>query len=217
MALQDHIHSPRPRLDITQDLIDEATRQDSGHCVIADAIKSLVKGASNVSVDLATIRWTDREAGVRYVYLTPIPAQQLLLSFDYGMPIEPQQIRMGFAAQVVEVTAKNKVDKAKAVDRRATLEAKEAAGEALTQAEARSLRSSRAAEAARAGRTTAELPTSEGSPELHYVGDSAKRTIKVGGRAPGTAVLRHGQGRRRVYGLRAAGVPNGMPRPPMAD
>jgi hypothetical protein len=57
--------------------------------MIADAVYAAVPGAKSVSVDLATIRWTDPEKGVRYTYLTPRPAQLALLDFDEGRKIEP--------------------------------------------------------------------------------------------------------------------------------
>jgi hypothetical protein len=45
--------------------------------------------ASFVSVDLQTIRWTDKKKGRRYIYLTPRVAQVALVKFDQGMHTEP--------------------------------------------------------------------------------------------------------------------------------
>ena len=87
--------SPRPKLTITQEAIDRAVTEDSGHCVIAEAIREQVPEASAVSVDLQAVRWTDRKKGLRYVYFTPPYAQDLLLAFDLGMTIKPQTIKMG--------------------------------------------------------------------------------------------------------------------------
>lgn len=85
-------HTPRaPRLvvDITKELIDSATAKDSNHCMIADAIKIMRPDATGVSVDLATIRFTDRKKALRYTYLTPRIAQAALVNFDQARPPEP--------------------------------------------------------------------------------------------------------------------------------
>lgn len=81
--------SPNLIIDVQQNDIDTATPQNSGHCMIADAIKRQVPEAHAVSVDLHTIRWTDKKKAIRYEYLTPRPAQIGLLQFDAGDPVEP--------------------------------------------------------------------------------------------------------------------------------
>lgn len=205
------IHSPRPRVEITQELIDRAIPKDSGHCVIADAITAQVPGASSVSVDLQSVRYTDRAAGVRYIWLTPTQAQDLLLAFDYGAPIEPQTIRFGGAAQIVEVKASGRAKAADSATRRQTLEAKAAAGDDLTGSEKRSLATFRAHEARMGGNHVEDRPMSQTSPKAEPVGGASKRVIKVGGKAPGPAVLAHARGRRRQYGMRRAGTPTGVP------
>lgn len=86
--------SPRLDIPITQDVIDSAQRRDSSHCMIADAIQAAVPNARFISVDLATIRFSDLVAGKRYIYLTPRPAQEALLDFDQGKKSEPFAIRL---------------------------------------------------------------------------------------------------------------------------
>lgn len=81
--------SPRLTLDVTRELIDQAKPRDSGHCMLADAVAAAAPNARFISVDLATIRFSDPVAGIRYVYLTPRLAQDALLKFDQGEPIEP--------------------------------------------------------------------------------------------------------------------------------
>lgn len=80
---------PRVSCDVTQDIINAAIPRNSGHCVIADAVKEAVPEARGVSVDLQTIRWTDNEKQRRYIYLTPRVAQVALVKFDQGIPPEP--------------------------------------------------------------------------------------------------------------------------------
>lgn len=91
-----------PKLDfmVTPDVIETAIPKDSGHCMIADALKAAIPTARNVSVDLATIRFTDPKTGRRYIYLTPYPAQQALLDFDQGVPPEPFTVKT-HAAQII--------------------------------------------------------------------------------------------------------------------
>ena len=60
------------RVSVTRDVIDKAERRDSSHCMIADAIRASIPDAQNVSVDLATIRWSEPKKGVRLMYLTPV-------------------------------------------------------------------------------------------------------------------------------------------------
>jgi hypothetical protein len=53
-------------------------------------------------VDLATIRWTDKEKGLRYIYLTPLPAQQLIVAFDQGQKPAPLSFDLRKAAQITK-------------------------------------------------------------------------------------------------------------------
>jgi hypothetical protein len=89
--------APRVTIVVTQKEIDEALPRDSGHCMIADAVKATVPSAKNVSVDLQTIRWTDHTKGLRYTYLTPRVGQVALVKFDQGIPPVPFsfQLRKG--------------------------------------------------------------------------------------------------------------------------
>lgn len=80
---------PKLRVEITKEIIDEATRRDSNHCMIADAIKSIRPDATGIAVDLATIRFTDRKKAARFTFLTPRIAQAALVNFDQGRPPEP--------------------------------------------------------------------------------------------------------------------------------
>ena len=90
-------------LEVTREMIAEGKKKDSSHCVVAEAIKAAVPTAANVSVDLATIRFSDRKRGKRYVYLTPAVAQQALIDFDQGRKLVPFTFRMRMA-QVTQIT-----------------------------------------------------------------------------------------------------------------
>ena len=79
--------SPRILVHITQQAIEEANRIKSNHCMIVEAIKKQYPEAKSVSVDLQTIRFTDKKKGLRYVYLTPRNAQDALVRWDRGIAI----------------------------------------------------------------------------------------------------------------------------------
>jgi hypothetical protein len=79
---------------ITQEDVNNATPRDSGHCMIADAVRECLPNAIRVMVDLQCTRWTDSEKGVRHIALTPAKAQQALVDFDQGIPIEPFTITL---------------------------------------------------------------------------------------------------------------------------
>src|SRR5215510_473199 len=98
------VRIPRPRFQITQDIIDNACRQDSRHCMIAEAVKKQIPNATKVIVDIATIRFTDQKKGFRYIYLTPPIAQKALVDFDDGISIAPFSFRVK-TAQVTSIVA----------------------------------------------------------------------------------------------------------------
>lgn len=86
--------SPIVKIDVTQDIIDDSCRRDSSHCMIAEALRQQLPTATYISVDLATIRFSDPEAGRRYIYLTPRRAQEEILNFDQGEKSEPFSFRL---------------------------------------------------------------------------------------------------------------------------
>ena len=86
--------SPRITVKVTQDLIDVSSQRDSSHCMIADAVAKTIPNARYISVDLATIRFTDMTAGIRYIYLTPRHAQEALIAFDQGEKVEPFSLQL---------------------------------------------------------------------------------------------------------------------------
>lgn len=100
--------SPTLELDITPEQHERAVESASGGCLIADAIKSQYPELTGVTVDMATIRVTDRKKGQRYVYLTPPVAQHLLLSFDQGWPQSADHVTIKRAVKVSPITRNRK-------------------------------------------------------------------------------------------------------------
>ena len=129
--------SPTLTLRITQEQHDHAIQSASGGCLIADAIRSQYPHLTKVSVDMATIRVSDRKEGVRYTYLTPPLAQHLLLSFDQGWPNPTDEVVIRRAVHISPITRTPSMlrrDAKVRADRISELEAKEA-GEGLTKSE----------------------------------------------------------------------------------
>lgn len=87
-------HPPKLAVFITQEAIERAKRRDSGHCMIAEAIREKLPDASYVAVDLQTIRFTRMKNQKRYVYLTPRIAQLALIAFDQGRDPLPFGFRL---------------------------------------------------------------------------------------------------------------------------
>ena len=55
---------PQITLDVTSDIISASRPRDSRHCMIAEALRTAYPAASKISVDLATIRFTDKKKGL---------------------------------------------------------------------------------------------------------------------------------------------------------
>jgi hypothetical protein len=77
------------KVNVTSELIEDAIQRDSGHCMIAEAIKHKLPEASAVSVDIQTIRYSLRGQRSRFFFLTPRKVQETIISFDQGDLIEP--------------------------------------------------------------------------------------------------------------------------------
>lgn len=92
--------------EVSQEVIDDAQQRSSSHCMIAEAIRRDYPDAANISVDLQTIRLTDRKRKKRYVWLTPPLAQRALINFDQGLPAEPFTVVSSNPAQVYDAAVK---------------------------------------------------------------------------------------------------------------
>jgi hypothetical protein len=138
--------SPVLELEITKDHYGRAIRAASGGCLFAEDITTKYPQLSNVDVDVATIRATDRAAGVRYIYLTPRGVGDFLLHFDQGWAEDEKSLPRKFiirkAVRILPIIRNPADIKAKAERRKirlAELEAKEQSGEELTREEKGSL------------------------------------------------------------------------------
>jgi hypothetical protein len=196
--------SPTLVLKITPEQHERAVKSDSGGCLIADAIKDQYPQLTGITVDMATIRVSDRQAGMRYTYLTPPIAQHLLLAFDQGWPQPADELVVKRAVKITPIMRpkggpRSRVAVAARREARiAELEAKLAAGEQLDAGETRALGRMRHAKPA------PDRPSTRGAPDIKI--DSTRGAIVYGGNPvpqgkPHPNLLR---GRDRHFGAKLA-------------
>jgi hypothetical protein len=85
---------PKSKIHVSDEIIAKACQGNKRYCMIAEAIRTQVKGATAISVDLMTIRYSNLEKGLRYIFHTPRTAQIALMNFDGGNPISPFSFRL---------------------------------------------------------------------------------------------------------------------------
>lgn len=74
-------------LNITQKIIDDAMEKDSGHCMIAQALRRRGAHSTRVTAEAATFNMSD---GMRYTYPLPPKAVAKLIAFDQNKAsVEP--------------------------------------------------------------------------------------------------------------------------------
>ena len=82
---------PQPRkrysIEISEEDIAKAKQNDSYMCVVAQAIARTISDATQIHVDVQTIRFSTN--GDRLVYLTPYAVQGYIVAFDAGDEIQP--------------------------------------------------------------------------------------------------------------------------------
>lgn len=77
------------KIHVTPARIDESTRRNSGHCMIADSLKDAIPDAQFILVDVQSIRYSIPGRQVRYLHLTPLKAQRAIIAFDRGKKVAP--------------------------------------------------------------------------------------------------------------------------------
>lgn len=129
---------------LTEEIYNRAIEANSGSCVVAEAIQQAYPKLSKPSVNAATIRVTDQEAGKRYIFLTPPSIVETLLFFDQGWKEDklPKRLRARDLIRVVPITRSPSSLQAAAEQRArrlVELESKLMRGEKLSGEEKRSL------------------------------------------------------------------------------
>lgn len=77
----------RYSIEVTEEDIEKAKRNDSYMCVVAQALARTIPEAHHIEVDSQSIRFT--RGPRRFVYLTPYAVQGYVVAFDAGEAIEP--------------------------------------------------------------------------------------------------------------------------------
>jgi hypothetical protein len=203
--------SRRVDVEVTDDVIDLSTQADSSHCMIADAVRKAVPGATGISVDLQTIRFSDPKKRMRYVYLTPRIAQLALVDFDAGKKPEPFRFRLD-RAHITAMKSKNDPvlhpEKARMTPARTAAIQKARA----TRAQESSTVQERRNEVKRGERAAANAERLRGAAQLTDHGQAEHVPSVVGGSTPPIGALHSGStgrkrstapSRRRQFGLRA--------------
>jgi hypothetical protein len=105
----------RWNIEVGEEDIAKAHKNDSYKCVVAQSIARTIPDASNIDVDIQSIRFTRQ--GERFVYLTPYAVQGYVVAFDAGEEItsfafqlrDPRKVarrRQTEAGRVITRTAK---------------------------------------------------------------------------------------------------------------
>lgn len=193
--------SPQLTLEILPEHREQAIKSSSGGCLVADAIKRQYPQFSAVSVDMATIRFTDRKRGERYTYLTPESAKLAILSFDQGWDYTPEgTITVRSAVKITPIRSSGpgqaKQRAAARAKKLATLEAKDANGEELTTIERRVLTQ------LRNPKPKAERPTSFGPSEIGENRETRRPVVRGGDQIPLSNNPNDLRGHNRHFGAR---------------
>jgi hypothetical protein len=85
---------PSGDIQVTAEIIKNACQMNNRRCMIADAIRRQIPGATSIAVDLMTIRYSIPERGLRYIFSTPRKAQIALMHFDRGRCPVPFKFRL---------------------------------------------------------------------------------------------------------------------------
>jgi hypothetical protein len=198
--------SPTIKVQITEEARERAIQSNSGGCLIADGIREQYPQFSRIAVDMATIRMTDREKGVRYTYLTPPLAQHCLLAFDQGWRNPVEEVVIKKAVQILPVMAEGPGQKKQRAEHRlerlSSLQMKEAAGEPLDKTEKMILTKSRMEP-----KPPRERPTARGPREIKVVEGGSSHGVVIRGGEPipqGPAHPNLLRGRDRHFGAKLA-------------
>ena len=102
--------SPKLVITVTQEIINTAERASSRYCMVSAAVAAVVPYAVNIDSDLATIRFTDPDKGLRYAYQTPLYVRDAIYAFDRGEHVPPFSFHLRGAGGWVVAAHKRKND-----------------------------------------------------------------------------------------------------------
>lgn len=190
---------------VTEEVIAKSVQRDSSHCMIADAVRESIPDVIRVSVDLQTIRFTNRKTHKRYVYLTPRRAQVELIRFDQGLEPEPFSMVLQ-RPQIIEIPRRspNRDSKEQREAKAAEEIVSDEAALAVADEEESTSIEEGAVETVEAEKPKAGRPKGSKARNAAQIKDANPnaRPYRTGGRTPPTAVLSDTKGRIREFGLK---------------
>lgn len=77
--------APHLTVEVTAKRINEGAKRNSNHCMVAESVKDARPDLRYISVDVQTIRATNRKKKERYIWLTPRSVQEMIINFDRGV------------------------------------------------------------------------------------------------------------------------------------
>jgi hypothetical protein len=96
-------------IKVTQEIIETAIPTESGHCMVSDGVRPVAmlagmrigKSKNAILTDIQTIRLTDLNTRIRYIWFTPRWVAERILQFDKGVKPEPFTFRLGRPVQII--------------------------------------------------------------------------------------------------------------------
>jgi hypothetical protein len=71
-------------VEVTEEHIREGLEKNSSHCIVAMAIGAALPHCRHISIDLQSCRLTDPKKRLRYTFLTPHAAREIVINTDQG-------------------------------------------------------------------------------------------------------------------------------------
>ena len=102
--------APRPQISVTAKHYEQGIKQSSSHCAIELAFQEQAPWARNILVDTQTIRASDPENGLRYIWYTPNIVTSAIIAWDYGVVPAPFSFRLR-GAQIISMRTRSGRDR----------------------------------------------------------------------------------------------------------
>jgi hypothetical protein len=99
---------PKIEVIVDQTTLENSKRRNSQHCWIAESIKIACPGVRSAEVDLQTIRFSDAEKRLRYIYLTPRVCQEAIIEYDSGELPQPFTFKLNKPVQITRIKPASK-------------------------------------------------------------------------------------------------------------
>jgi hypothetical protein len=95
-------------VEVIEEHIAKALERCSSHCIVAMAVASALPHARHISVDLQSIRFTDPKKQLRYTFLTPHLARDIVIGFDQGERDKLKPVRFSMKPAIIAQSGKKR-------------------------------------------------------------------------------------------------------------